>query len=90
MVEKEEMRGEHNIDAPELNLKFYFFKKSETEDYEPSSIHNIRGAIERNLREHYYPHSITNDKELERTRQVIRSLKKKIGNWIAIFKLKVF
>ena len=49
MFEKEELREIHHIDAQELNSYlsefFYKLKKSETEDYEPSSIHNIKGAI---------------------------------------------
>ena len=85
MIEKEEIREIHNIDAAELNSYlsefFYLLKKNDNEDYEPSSICAIRAAIDRHLRENYYPNSIMNDKEFDRTRQVInakcRSLKKK-------------
>ena len=77
VVEREELREIYHIDAPELNSYlsefFYLLKKSETEDYEPSSIHNIKGAIDRHLRENYYAHSIMTDKEFERTRQVINA-----------------
>ena len=77
--EKTELRPFHEINATELDQYlaefFIVLKKADGQDYEPSSIDCVKFAIERALKDEYYPWSICKDREFQRTRAAINAKK---------------
>ena len=77
LTDKEELRPFHEIEPVELDnyLSEFFMnlKMSDGTDYEPVTIQSIKCAIERRLREEYYPATISESLEFNKTRQVLQA-----------------
>ena len=62
-------------------------KMSDGSEYEPVTIQSIKCSIERRLREEYYPATISDSLEFNKTRQVLaitqNEVLKKRGTWKA-------
>ena len=75
LTEKEELRPIHEIEPVKLDqyLSEFFMdlKMPDGSEYEPVTIQSIKCAIERRLREEYYPATISDSLEFNKTRQVL-------------------